>query len=121
MTRFTIIFFLAISISSCHNKADNTNDTSKAILNDAIIPFNGIWASEAYIRILKTTKSPRLSQDSGYFIQIPKSYKDKAFPYLYHEGGEEYHVMKYGNKFYLKSIDNASDSTEIMVAGNGTK
>ncbi|HTA28802.1 MAG TPA: hypothetical protein VK809_13505 [Bacteroidia bacterium] len=121
MTRLTIIFFLVISISSCHNKADNTNDISKAILNDTIIPFNGTWASEAYIRILKTTKSPRLSQDSGYFIQIPKSYKDKTFPYLYHEAGGEYHIIKHGTSFYLKSIDNASDSTEIIVADNGNK
>ncbi len=121
MTRLTIIFLLAISIISCHTKIDSINDSDKAISNDTIIPFNGTWASEAYIRILKTTKSPRLSQDSGYFIQIPKSYKDKTFPYLYHEAGGEYHVVKHREKFYLKSIDNTTDSLKITVADNGNK
>lgn len=123
MTKGIIIFALAIIFASCHNRAENTGDegNAKSVSNDTIIPFNGTWASEKYISILKRTKSPRASQDSGYFFQFPKSYKSLANPYLYHESGPDYHILKYGNKFYLKSVDNATDSSEIIITDKGNK
>ena len=88
---------------------------------DTIIPFNGFWATEKYINILTKTKSPRQSQDAGEFFQIPKSFIDKAYPFVYHEGGADFHVVKKNNSYYLIADNYKNDSTLIHFTDGENK
>lgn len=123
MIRYIIKFALTISIYSCGNRIENSNTVSETeiITSDTIIPFHGLWATEKYINTLIKTKSPRQSQEYGEFFQVPKSYKDRAFPYVYHEGGSDFHIVKNNNSYYLQSDYDKNDSTEIIFIDNGNK
>jgi hypothetical protein len=123
MTQYIRIVALMVSIYSCGNWNENSNNdkTLETIEADTIIPFHGFWATEKYIHTLIKTKSPRQSQDDGEFFQIPLSNRDRAFPCVYHEGGPDFHVVKHNNSYFLKADDNKTDSTEIIITANGSK
>jgi hypothetical protein len=123
MTRYKIIFALTILISSCENRIENSKNVNETetVSFDTIIPFHGFWATEKYINTLRKTKSPRQSQDDGEFFQVPKSSKDRAFPCVYHDGGADFHIIKFNNSYYLKADYDKNDSTEIAFIDNGNK
>ena len=114
---------MTILISSCGNRTENSSIISETetVSSDTIIPFHGFWATEKYISILTKTKSPRQSQDDGEFFKVPKSYKDRAFPCVYHEGGAGFRIVKHNNSYYLKADYDKNDSTEIVFIDNGNK
>ncbi len=123
MTQYTIILAWTILLSSCEDRTENLKSITETetVFSDSIIPFHGFWATEKYINTLTKTKSPRQSQDDGEFFQVPRFYKDRAFPCVYHEGGADFHVVKRDNSYYLKSDYDKNDSTEIVFIDNGNK
>ncbi len=114
---------MTILISSCGSRTENSNSVSETetVSSDTIIPFHGIWVTEKYISTLTKTKSPRQSQDDGEFFQVPKSYKDRAYPFVYHEGGADFRIVKSANSYYLKADYDKNDSTKIVFLDNGKK
>jgi len=139
----SVILGLTILISSCSDRVENAGNLTEAtkIINsvvrkgdsdtlktdeipaDSIIPFHGIWATEKYINTLIKTRSPNQSQGDGEFFQIPRSYNDKAFPFVYHEGAADFHVIKHNDLYYIKAYNNSDndDSTQIVFIENGNK
>src|SRR5690606_21784834 len=90
---------------------------SEPVTSDTLIPFGGHWTTEKYLQTLKQTKSPKASQDDGSFLFIPSSISGLAYPYVYHEGGAQFRIKKYGDRYFLKSTEEhyQTDSTEIKL------
>ncbi len=118
LRRYIIFLVFICLIFSCGTNENTENKNAKEVVSDTIVPFHGFWASEKYINTLMKTKSPRQSQDDGEFWVIPKLYLDRAYPCVYHEGGPDYHVIKNGNSYFLRS---SYDSIQIVFIDDGRK
>jgi len=129
MTRYTLLFTMALLFFSCSEKARNiaTGETKiiaatvQAPSGNTTIPFHGFWAAETYISTLKQTKSPRRSQDDGEFFVIPKLYKERAYPCTYHDGGADFHIINSNGSFYLRADAGENNLSKIDFSDNGTK
>jgi hypothetical protein len=122
MTRLYYIL-TTFFIYSCSAPTDDGQKISTSQTIDTLIPFSGHWTTEKYLQTLQRTKSPKASQDDGSFLFIPSSLSGLAYPYVYHEGGAQFRIKKYGDRFFLKLTEeyDQSDSTEIIVNSDGNR
>jgi hypothetical protein len=127
-----ILLSSAIFIFSCNNadqqkensKTDADTSTAKnAGSNDftkliTTVPFAGVWVNEKYVTDIKKTKSPRSSQNiTASCIIIPsKTLKETRMINGFHEGSEDWTIVKKGDgfQFYNSGLTKMARKIDVI-------
>ncbi len=112
-----LFVFICYACNNARNADVNNGNVGSRDLSDN--PFYGRWVSLRYLNALLQSKSPAKSQENDLFYEIGKRLSDTGYTFVYHEGGNQFIVLKKNNRYFKMSSDR-DKKDEIFKISNDT-
>ncbi len=110
---FIIVLLICLLYSCNDNKSAKAEATIASVQNlqsanfrklDTVLYFSGLWVNEEYVASIKKTRSPVNAElpDNSCILIPQRTLQSTAMIYGFHEGGEEWVVIKNGNSYEFR-------------------